>query len=386
MADHDRRLGMHTTAIHAGESPDEATGALVPPLHLATTYHLGTAENILPLNALKGLPTRNLTEASFEAAQGISGEALAEGYLGRRLACSHCPVGCIHIAALREPHEEEPYFYTTRMICYDYEPIFALGTMLGISSPRDFLLLMDAAEALGLDVMSAGVTLAWATEAFGRGLIDEGQTLGVRLQWGQASAYRQALAHIVSQPNEFYEHLAMGVDAAAAKYGGEEYALAFGGNEMPGYHTGPAAHLGFLAGLRHSHLDNAGYSIDQKVLTKRQAGADELAGMILDEERWRQVLSSLVVCFFARGIYKPEVVQKALAVTGCAFDQASLAELGKRIYARKYSFKRREGFDLEAQRIPARILQTASPSLPVTEASLRQGLAALRQRVEAGGP
>jgi len=45
MADHDRRLGIHTTAIHAGESPDPATGALVPPLHLATTYHLGTAEN-----------------------------------------------------------------------------------------------------------------------------------------------------------------------------------------------------------------------------------------------------------------------------------------------------------------------------------------------------
>ena len=45
MADPIRRMGIHTTAIHAGESPDAATGALVPPLHLATTYHLGTAEN-----------------------------------------------------------------------------------------------------------------------------------------------------------------------------------------------------------------------------------------------------------------------------------------------------------------------------------------------------
>jgi cystathionine beta-lyase/cystathionine gamma-synthase len=45
MADFDRRFGIHTTAIHAGESPDPVTGALVPPLHLATTYHLGTAEN-----------------------------------------------------------------------------------------------------------------------------------------------------------------------------------------------------------------------------------------------------------------------------------------------------------------------------------------------------
>jgi len=40
-----RKLGIHTLAIHAGESPDPATGALAPPLHLATTFHLGTAEN-----------------------------------------------------------------------------------------------------------------------------------------------------------------------------------------------------------------------------------------------------------------------------------------------------------------------------------------------------
>ena len=40
-----RKLGVHTLAIHAGEAPDPATGALVPPLYLATTFHLGTAEN-----------------------------------------------------------------------------------------------------------------------------------------------------------------------------------------------------------------------------------------------------------------------------------------------------------------------------------------------------
>ncbi|MDO8836549.1 MAG: PLP-dependent aspartate aminotransferase family protein, partial [Vicinamibacterales bacterium] len=45
MLDPRRRYGLHTMAIHAGESPDAETGALVPPLHLATTYHLGTAEN-----------------------------------------------------------------------------------------------------------------------------------------------------------------------------------------------------------------------------------------------------------------------------------------------------------------------------------------------------
>jgi len=74
-------------------------------------YHdLGTAENILPLNELGGLPTRNLKEVRLAGAANISGEYFAEHYLGRRLACSHCPVGCIHIAALREPDPVRPYF------------------------------------------------------------------------------------------------------------------------------------------------------------------------------------------------------------------------------------------------------------------------------------
>lgn len=45
MLDPRRRYGPHTLAIHAGEAPDPVTGALVPPLHLATTFHLGSAEN-----------------------------------------------------------------------------------------------------------------------------------------------------------------------------------------------------------------------------------------------------------------------------------------------------------------------------------------------------
>lgn len=36
---------MQTLAIHAGEQPDPTTGALVPPLVLATTFHLGSTEN-----------------------------------------------------------------------------------------------------------------------------------------------------------------------------------------------------------------------------------------------------------------------------------------------------------------------------------------------------
>ena len=91
---------------------------------LMKKYHdLGTPMNVLPLNELGGLPTRNLQTGRFEGVERISGEAMAEQYLGRRLACAHCPIACIHIAALRTPHPKEPYFYKTSMLGYDYELI-----------------------------------------------------------------------------------------------------------------------------------------------------------------------------------------------------------------------------------------------------------------------
>ncbi len=72
-------------------------------------YHeLGTAMNVLPLNAMGALPTRNLQQGQFEGAEAICGETLAEQYLGRRVACAHCPVACVHLAAVRYHYPKEP--------------------------------------------------------------------------------------------------------------------------------------------------------------------------------------------------------------------------------------------------------------------------------------
>jgi len=343
-------------------------------------YHdLGTPENIKPLNDFGGLPTRNLKDATFEHADRISGEAFAQNYLGRRLACSHCPVGCIHIAALREPYEDEAYFYRTSMISYDYEPIYALGTMLGISDPQGYLKLMDKVETLGIDAMSTGVVLAWATEARERSLISEKETMGVPLAWNDAAAYIKAAEMIVEQPNEFYRSLAQGVEHAAAIYGGEEFALAFGKNEMPGYHTGPGAYLGYLIGARHSHLDNAGYSVDQKELIKHAMSPEALVEALLHEEWWRQILSSLVICFFARGIYLPETVSRLLSVAGYDLSPDELAGIGRVIHAEKFRYKEKEGFSFDSLRLPGRIFETPSPVPNLTEEYIRRGLAHTRK-------
>jgi aldehyde:ferredoxin oxidoreductase len=326
-------------------------------------YHdLGTAENVLLLNALGGLPTRNLIEARFDEASGICGEKFAEQYLGRRLACSHCPVGCIHIAALREPYADEPYFYKTHMISYDYEPIYALGSMLGISDTRGFLKIMEQVEVFGLDAISTGVVLAWATEAQERNIISEKETAGLKFSWGDYITFMKAAKFIVRQPNDFYRALACGVKHASLIYGGTDFALALSGNEMPGYHTGPGVHIGVLVGTRHSHLDNAGYSIDQKLSTRKNIGANELAVELITEERWRQILSSLVVCFFARGIYQQEIVLKALDMVGFPLSGEQINHIAEDIHRNKYEFKLREGFSLDNLQVPKRICDTSTPN------------------------
>lgn len=343
---------------------------------LMRKYHeIGTPMNVIPLDAIGGLPTRNLQSGRFKGAEAISGERMAADYLGRRVACAHCPVACIHLAALRIPYPNDPYFYKTLMLGYDHEPIFATGSLLGIEDVSGMLQLMDEIEVQGLDVMSAGVVLAWATEAMAKGLISEKETDGLALTFGDAAAYIRATRKIVDQPTPFYEALAQGVDHAAGIYGGEDFALAFGGNEMPGYHTGPACHLGYLTGARHSHLDSAGYSLDQTAaLEGQKLKPDSVVEQLVTEEQWRQVLTSLVICLFARKVYDPEIIVEALAAVGHEWSPETLTKLGERTLARKIASKRREGFDALDLRVPARITETPSPAGPFDEAFIREAL------------
>jgi aldehyde:ferredoxin oxidoreductase len=344
-------------------------------------YHdLGTAVNVLSLNKIGGLPTRNLTSNVFEGAEDVSGEAFAEHLLARRIACAHCPVACIHIAVIRDKYPSEKYFYTTRYIGYDYEPIYALGTMLGIRDREGLLRLIEEVDVMGLDAISTGVALAWATEAFKKKLVNEKDTM-VRPEWGDWRTYMEMVKYLVIQPNDFYKTLAMGVEKASKLYGGSEFALTFGGNEMPGYHTGPGAYIGYLIGLRHSHLDNAGYSVDQRYIGKEYPQPQTLINELIEEEAWRQVLSSLVVCFFSRGVYKPSVVSKALEPLGLKISEEELKKLGMEIYKEKLKLKIRLGYRPEDLKPPKRIFEIRSPFGNISEDYVKEALKYYKERI-----
>jgi aldehyde:ferredoxin oxidoreductase len=321
---------------------------------LMKKYHeLGTAVNVKTLNQIKALPTYNMKESTFERADEMSGEAFAKENLFRKLSCIGCPIGCIHIALLRKEFASG-FEYTSEGVPYDYEPIFSMGSYLGISNKEDILTLLDDAEKLGVDVISAGNVLGWTAEAYEKGLVSA-EDLGVELRFGEAEGFRKVLENIVKGKNELYRDLAKGVYFAGKKYGGFEFAMNLGKNEMPGYYTGYSFLIGITVGARHSHLDNAGYSHDQEIT---DIDAEEIAGWLLKEEKWRNVLTSLCICLFARKIYDEETIIKALNSIGIKWTKEQLYKLGDKIFQMKLEVKEKLGYDWKGIEFPERFFQT----------------------------
>jgi aldehyde:ferredoxin oxidoreductase len=273
-------------------------------------------------------------------------------------------VGCIHIGFVREKFME-PNQYLYRQVSYDHEPIFAMGSMLGVVDAFKVLTLIEAAEKEGLDVMSAGVALAWATEAFEKGLIAEKETL-VRLKFGDAEAYGRALGHLGTAANDFYRSLGQGTLKAAKQYGGQEFACVLG-QEMGGYATGEVFFISQALGLRHSHLDTGGYAYDQKHTDKDVSQAVEF--LVHDEEE-RIFLTSMVSCLFAREVYKGDLLRKCLASLGCRDLADGMDAIAQRIQRLRWQVRSATGFDPASVDIPKRFTEVVTWKGPVDQTHL----------------
>jgi len=246
--------------------------------------------------------------------------------------------------------------YEASSVSYDYELIYALGTFLGIKTTDEIIAIIDVVEEAGLDAMSAGVCLGWATEALERGLVSKEDTLG-DLKFGDADAYMKAIWNLSSGANKFYRDLGKGSRYASSVYGGEDFAMQIAGNEMPGYHTGYGALVGAAVGARHSHLCNGGYSIDQ---SGKDFSEDEFAEKLFAEGNERCMTNSLVMCLFARKIYDRQTILDALNSIGWNLTNDDLTEIGKRIYKVKLQIKKALGFRQENVKLPRRFFETPS--------------------------
>src|SRR5262249_5300787 len=160
-----------------------------------------------------------------------------------------------------------------RTMRVEYENVFALGPMCGVSDPDAVLAASALCDELGLDTISAGGTIAWAMECAERGLID-----APWLRFGDAGALVRSLAEIGAGEG-LGDLLAEGSRRAAERVGAgsAEFAPHVKGLELPGYEprTMHAMALGLAVNSRGADHNRSGaYEADLSGDLDRFAGGD----------------------------------------------------------------------------------------------------------------
>jgi aldehyde:ferredoxin oxidoreductase len=312
---------------------------------------LGTLGNLLAFNAVSTLPTRNFTAATFEGAPKLAAEELQGMREVARNSCASCSIGCEHIYSRKGGGSQ-------RM---EYENVFALGPLCGVSDPDDVFAASARCDELGIDTISAGGTIAWAMECVERGLIDEPW-----LVFGDGAALLRALDAIGAREPGIGELLAQGSRHAAGVVGAGsiDFAPQVKGLELPGYEprTLQAMALGLAVNARGADHNRSGaYEADlSDELDRFEGGRAHVAAAIGTEDR-AAVMDSMILCKFLRGVFADPFAEWAAllaSVTGWDIDADELHATARRIVLAKRVFNQREGATADDDRLPARMLDT----------------------------
>jgi aldehyde:ferredoxin oxidoreductase len=309
---------------------------------------LGTLANLLAFNAISTLPTRNFQAATFDGAPRLAAEELSEMRQVARHSCASCTIGCEHIYKGRDGRK-------TRV---EYENVFALGPMCGVSDPDAVLAASARCDDLGLDTISAGGTIAWAMECAERGLID-----APWLRFGDADALLRMLEQI-GERDGLGDLLAEGSRYAADQIGQGSSAFAphVKGMEMPGYEprTLHAMALGLAVNARGADHNRSGaYEADLSGELDRFDGGDAHVAAAVETEDRAAIMDSLILCKFLRGVFTEPFEEWAgllSSVTGWDVDGAELRRTARRIVLAKRVYNIREGWRPADDWLPERLL------------------------------
>jgi len=315
---------------------------------------LGTLANLLAFNAISTLPTRNFQAATFEGADRLGAAPAAPADLEgmRRVArssCASCTIGCEHIYRVGGGKKAR----------VEYENVFALGPMCGVSDPEAVLAASARCDELGIDTISAGGTIAWAMECAQRGLID-----APWLRFGDPGALLRALDEIGGRRTPLGALLADGSRQASRTVGGDSAAFAphVKGLEMPGYEprTLHSMALGLAVNARGADHNRSGaYEADLSGDLDRLDGGDAHVAAAIETEDRAAVMDSLILCKFLRGVFTSPFDEWAAllaSVTGWDVTGSELRAVARRIVLAKRVYNIREGWRTEDDWLPDRLL------------------------------
>ncbi|MEM2197330.1 MAG: aldehyde ferredoxin oxidoreductase family protein [Nitrososphaerota archaeon] len=323
---------------------------------------LGTPANVLILNTVGALPTRNYREAVFEGAFQVSGEVLNERYVAKIQACPACPMRCEHVAEVKDGEFKG---VTVRV---EYEPIWALGPYCGISDLNTIIKAIELCNLYGMDILSTGVVIGFAMECFSKGLISEKDTGGLKLEFGNSEALISMVESIAFREG-LGDILAEGVKRATEIIGGVDFAMHVKGVEMTGYDVRSlkTAALGYAVSRRGAHHQTHGaYSFDLSGKVDRFKAEKGRGRLVVEGEDLYAIYDSLPLCKFTRAAWRglDEIAHVYKLVTGFQASTTEIIKCAERMVNLARLYNLREGLTWADDTLPPRIMNDPIPEGP----------------------
>jgi aldehyde:ferredoxin oxidoreductase len=318
---------------------------------------LGSAENVMILNALHCLPTRNYNNSYFDNAEKVSGETLNERYVAKIIACNSCAMRCEHEAVIHDG----PYKGT--MARMEYDNIWALGPNCGVDKLDAIIKASDLCNYYGLDATSTGVTVSFVMDCHEKGILSHEELDGIDAHFGNAEALLQLIEKIGKREG-IGEVLADGAKAAAAKIGkgSDKLAQNIKGLEVTGYDLRclKTAALGFAVSFRGADHNRSGaYAFDISGKVDRFKAEKGRGKLVKDSEDIYALIDSLIICKNARGtLYKelPDMAKLYTLVTGYEMTPQELSLAGERINNLARLINIREGLSRKDDTLPWKVM------------------------------
>lgn len=340
-------------------------------VHTSKYRILGTSTNVLNMNKLGLLPTRNYQEGVFEDAEKVSGEYLHEHHKVKTIACAQCPIACEQMSMVKTGD------WAGSMTGIEYECLFANGPNLGINDMNAVIRLIEIADRGGMDAITMGVTLSWAMETFEKGIFKKEDFKcekfpdGFEMKFGNGEA-AVATAEMIRDREGIGKILSEGTRLASQVIDKErktetwKWAMQAKGLETAGYDGRglKTFSLGSAVGVRGPcHNRTAAYDPDIQGEVDRFK-VDEKRGMLAkDTEEYAAVYDTLPLCKFIRRCFTgkadragawPTIMQLINATTGWDFKYEDIDLIGERAHTIKKAFNIREGWKRSDDDLPWR--------------------------------
>jgi len=277
--------------------------------------------------------------------------------------CFSCPVQCGGILNVPELNIKE-------MHTPEYETCCAFGTLLLNNDLHTLFEINDLCNRAGIDTISLGSTIGFAIECFENGIINQEDTGGLDLNWGNSKEIIKLVKMIIAR-NGFGDILADGSKIASEKIGkgSEDFSITSLGSEIAMHDPRYTESLAFSYAFDPTPGRHTSASIDFtdvgpidkfeprfKLPPKWKKNPDRKAEAQRVCTGFHQILSSSGLCMFSASMGEYPFIDLINSLTGWEMSAEDLITSGIRIQTLRQAFTLREGIDIANNKLPGRVL------------------------------